>query len=161
LGRAGEPIVHNRQVRWKLGKAITVNEGSDVTLISTGAMLKTTVDASSALFEKGIKARVLSMHTLKPIDKKAIMDAARETGGILTVEEHSRIGGLGGAVTEILCEQAEERVCFKMVALPSEFSKHIGNQDYLRGKYGLTVDGIVDKAVMLLKSAQYLGKTKN
>ena len=82
-----------------------MNEGSDVTLISTGAMLKTTVDAASALFEKGIKARVLSMHTLKPIDKKAILDAARETGGILTIEEHSHIGGLGGAVAEIIAER--------------------------------------------------------
>lgn len=161
LGRAGEPIVHNDQLSWELGKAITVNEGKDITLISTGAMLKTTVDAAAVLSEKGIKARVLSMHTLKPIDKKAILDAARETGGILTVEEHSHIGGLGGAVAEILCEEAERKVFFKRVALPSEFSKHIGNQDYLRGKYGLTVDGIVDKAVMLLKSAQYLGKTKN
>ena len=68
-------------------------------------MLKTTVDAAAALSEKGIKARVLSMHTLKPIDRKAILDAAHETGGILTIEEHSLIGGLGGAVAEIIAEE--------------------------------------------------------
>ena len=151
LGRAGEPIVHNDPVRWELGKAITMKEGGDVTLISTGAMLKTTVDAASALSLREISARVLSMHTLKPIDKKAILDAACETGGILTIEEHSHIGGLGGAVAEIIAEEAEKKVRFKRVALPSEFTKHVGNQDYLRGIYGLTVDGIVKNALMLLE----------
>jgi len=152
LGRAGEPVVHNHEVCWELGKAITVNEGNDITLISTGAMLKTTVDAAATLSEKGIKARVLSMHTIKPIDKKAILAAAHETGGILTVEEHCHIGGLGGAVAEIIAEEAEEKVCFKRVALPSEFSKHVGNQDYLRGNYGLTIDGIVKNTIALLKN---------
>jgi transketolase len=151
LGRAGEPIVHNRSVNWELGKAITVNEGKDITLISTGAMLKSTVDAAEVLFEKGINARVLSMHTLKPIDGKAILDAAHETGGILTIEEHSHIGGLGGAVAEIIAEEAEQKVCFKRIALPSEFSKHVGNQDYLRGIYGLTIEGIVENTIALLK----------
>ena len=152
LGRAGEPVVHNRPVSWELGKAITVNEGSDVTLISTGAMLKTTVDAASTLPEKGIKARVLSMHTLKPIDKKAILNAAHETGGILTIEEHSHIGGLGGAVSEIIAEEVGKKVRFKRVALPSEFTGHVGDQDYLRGIYGLTVDGIVENAIAVLKN---------
>ncbi len=133
-----------------MGTAITVNDGSDVTLISTGAMLKTTVDAASELFEKGIKARVVSMHTLKPIDKKAILDAAHETGGILTIKEHSHIGGLGGAVAEIIAEEAEKKVRFMRIALLSEFSKHVGNQDYLRGIYGLTVDGIVENTIALL-----------
>jgi transketolase len=129
-----------------------VNEGNDITLISTGAMLKTTVDAAAALSEKGIKARVLSMHTLKPIDKKAIIDAAHETGGILTIEEHSHIGGLGSAVAEIIAEEVEEKVCFKRVALPSEFSKHVGDQDYLRGIYGLTIGGILENAIALMKN---------
>ena len=158
LGRAGEPVVHNHEVCWELGKAITVNEGSDITLISTGSMLKTTVDAAAALSEKGIKARVLSMHTLKPIDKKAILDAAHETGGILTIEEHSHIGGLGGAVAEIIAEEAEEKVCFKRIALPSEFSKHVGNQDYLRRIYGLTVDGIMENTIALLKNERKIGQ---
>jgi transketolase len=129
-----------------------VIEGNDITLISTGAMLKTTVDAAEALSEIGIKARVLSMHTLKPIDRKAILDAANETGNILTIEEHSHIGGLGGAVAEIIAEETVKKVCFKRLALPSEFSKHIGNQDYLRSIYGLTVDGIVESTSFLLKN---------
>ena len=151
LGRFGEPVIHNHAVPWELGKAITVREGNDITLISTGAMLKTTVDAAAVLFEKGIKARVLSMHTLKPIDRKAILDAAHETGGILTIEEHSHIGGLGGAVAKVIAEEAEEKVNFGRIALPSEFSKHVGNQNYLRGIYGLTLEGIMEKTIALLK----------
>ena len=92
------------------------------------------------------------MHTLKPIDREAILDAAHETGGILTIEEHSHIGGLGGAVAEIIAEEAEVKVCFKRIALPSEFSKHVGNQDYLRGIYGLTMVGIVRNTLALLKN---------
>ncbi len=136
LRRAGEPIVHNHQVRWELGKAITVNEGSDVTLISTGAMLKTTVDAASALFEKGIKARVLSMHTLKPIDKKAILDAARETGGILTIEEHSLIGGLGGAgrdrgqISEVRYQKGKRQPSTQSYAVPRRSEIRGRSADY-------------------------------
>jgi transketolase len=103
---------------------------------------------------------------LKPIDKKAILDAARETGGILTIEEHSHIGGLGGAIgkgqmSDIRSQMSEgqetenglgKEVCFKRVALPSEFTRHIGNQAYLRGIYGLTVDGIVENTIALLKN---------
>ncbi len=152
LGRAGEPIVHNSDTQWELGKAIQAQDGEDVTLISTGAMLKTTVDAGSALSKKGISAQVLSMHTLKPIDETAILSAAQATGCILTIEEHSHIGGLGGAVAEILCEKSSTRVRFKRIALPSEFTEHVGDQDYLRGIYGLTVDGIVENTIALLKN---------
>jgi transketolase len=151
LGRAGEPVVHNHSVCWELGKAITVKEGDDITLISTGAMLKTTVDAAAALSEKGIEARLLSMHTLKPIDKEAILIAARGTGGIITIEEHSHIGGLGGAVAEILAEDAHDKIRFRRIALPSEFSKHVGDQEFLRHVHGLTKDGIVENTIALLK----------
>jgi len=90
---------------------------------------------------------------LKPIDKKAILDAAHETGGILTIEEHSHIGGLGGAVAEIIAEGAEKKVRFKRIALPSKFTEHVGNQNYLRGIYGLTVNGIVKNALKLLEKS--------
>lgn len=153
LGRAGEPMVHRPdQFNWELGKAIIVRLGYDVTLISTGAMLKTTLDAAEFLAENGIDARVISMHTIKPIDENAIISAAQETGGILTIEEHSHIGGLGGAVSEILCEDVDRLVPFKKIALPSEFTKHVGSQEYLRAIYGLTVDGIVNNATTVLNN---------
>ena len=150
LGRAGEPVVHESPIEFVLGKAIIVRHGTDITLISTGTMLKTSVDAASMLSEKGVQARVLSMHTLKPIDKDSILAAVRETCGIITIEEHSEIGGLGGAVAEIIAEASGKKTPFKRVALPSEFSQHVGNQDYLRHIYGLTAARIIDNAIELI-----------
>jgi transketolase len=152
LGRADEPVVHKTPIELILGKAITVKHGTDVTLVSTGAMLKTAVDASLILSGKGVRSRVLSMHTLKPLDRTAILAAARETNGIVTIEEHSHIGGLGGAVAEVIAEAPGKKVPFKRMALPSEFCKHVGNQDYLRGIYGLTAKSIVDSAIELLNN---------
>jgi transketolase len=155
LGRAGEPVVHQTEgFEWELGKVSVVRPGNDVTLISTGAMLKTTIDAAETLALKGINALVLSMHTIKPIDEDAIISAAQETGGIVTIEEHSRIGGLGGAVAEVLCEKADRLVPFKRIALPSEFTSHVGSQEYLRNIYGLTVKGIVDKTMDMVNNRE-------
>ena len=137
LGRAGEPIVHERPIEWELGKALTVRNGNDLTIIATGGMVKTTVNVADHLHENGIAARVLSMHTIKPLDTFVIEKAARETGLIVTVEEHSILGGLGGAVAEILCE-LDIPVRFRRIGLPSEFTKHVGSQEYLRDIYGLS-----------------------
>ncbi|MGC1105559.1 MAG: transketolase C-terminal domain-containing protein, partial [Candidatus Acidiferrales bacterium] len=105
LGRAGEPAVHEGTVVFQLGKAIQVTEGDDITLIAAGAMLHTTVQAARMLASNGIHARVLSMHTIKPLDEDAILAAARETAAIITIEEHGIIGGLGSAVAEVLAER--------------------------------------------------------
>jgi len=150
LGRAGEPIVHEGPIDWQFGKAITVREGEDATIISTGAMLDTCVKAAALLAEQSLSVRVLSMHTVKPLDETAILSAARETGCILTVEEHSRLGGLGGAVAEVLCENAQSPFLFRQRALPSEFTKHVGSQDYLREIYGLTAESIAEEMADLV-----------
>ena len=143
LGRAGEPLVHEKPVPWRLGKALTVRRGSDITLISTGAMLQTAVLAADALAAEGLSVEVLSMHTIKPLDTDAIIDAARRTRRIVTLEEHSILGGLGGAVAEVLCESEVSNVRFQRIGLPSEFGKHIGEQEYLRRIYGLDVDSVI------------------
>jgi transketolase len=143
LGRAGEPIVHTSPVRFELGKALTVLEGDDLTLIVTGGLLKNTLEAANALAQKGIKARVLSMHTVKPLDREAVLNAARETRIIFTIEEHSVTGGLGGAVAELLMEECEHPVRFKRIGLDSVFSSLVGDQDYLRQRYGLDPIGIL------------------
>lgn len=143
LGRAGEPCVHTGPIPFQLGKAIMLSDGEDLTLISTGGMLPTAVQAAQTLREKGISVRVLSMHTLKPIDDDAILSAVRETRAIVTLEEHSLVGGLGSAVAEILAEHSDRQVPFKRVGLPSCFSSHVGTQDYLRATYGLDVQGIL------------------
>ena len=143
LGRAGERTVHQSDVVFRLGEAIKVRDGGDLTLISTGGLLSTTVQVAAHLEKDGIHARVLSMHTVKPLDIQAILAAARETRAIVTIEEHSVLGGLGGAVAEVLAESGELRVPFKRLGLPSVFSSYVGDQEYLRSAYGLSENGIL------------------
>lgn len=162
LGRAGEPAVHHTDLDFQLGKAIQLREGEDITLISTGGLLQTAVQVAESLFAKGIQARVLSMHTLKPLDSEAILSAARETGAIVTLEEHSVIGGLGGAVAETLAESGERQVPFKRFGLPSAFSSRVGSQEYLRAHYGLSPDSIVRAIQPLLEKTRTLtGSARN
>ncbi len=156
LGKAGEPDVHKTDVEFQLGKAIMLRDGKDVTLISTGALLLTTVRVAELLASNGIKARVLSMHTLKPLDNNAVLEAASETQAIVTLEEHSVIGGLGSAVAEVLSENVEVKVAFKRIGLPSAFSPHVGCQEYLRAQHGLSEESIINSVIALLKNV-YVG----
>lgn len=142
LGKAGEPTVHEGPVDFRLGRAIRLREGRDVTLISTGGMLKTTVDAADRLAREGVGARVLSMHTLKPLDEEAVLEAARETRCLFTVEEHGIVGGLGGAVAELLAEADDVRAAFKRLGVPPRFSPRVGTQEYLLTENGLDADSI-------------------
>jgi len=139
LGRAGEANVHSKDVEFQLGKAIQIREGKDVTLISTGGLLEIAVRVAEQLHSTGARARVLSMHTLSPLDRDAVLSAARDTRAIFTLEEHSILGGLGGAVAEVLAESGETGIAFKRLGLPPDFCSFIGTQEFLRGKYGLSV----------------------
>jgi transketolase len=142
LGRAGEAKVHPGQVNFVLGKAIEMRQGRDITLISTGGMLRTAMQVAELLVDSQVQVRVLSMHTLKPLDTAAIESAASETGAIFTLEEHSVVGGLGGAVAEFLAENSEVRVAFKRFGLPSEFSSFVGSQEFIRTRYGLSAEAV-------------------
>jgi len=149
LGRAGEPTIHKSVVTFQLGKAIQVRDGDAITIISTGALLQNAVQAAEEMAARGVQARVLSMHTVKPLDEDAILAAARETRAIVTLEEHSVIGGLGGAVAECLAESGLS-VPFRRIGLPSAFSSHIGSQDYLRSQSNLSPAGILNALEPLL-----------
>jgi transketolase len=138
LGRVGEPRIHGSEAVFKLGKAIRVREGRALTIISTGGLLETGLQAAEQLSAVGIDARVVSMHTLKPIDEAEVLCAAAETGAIATLEEHSVIGGLGSAVAEILAESADARGRLKRFGVPSTFAATVGSQQYLRAVYGLS-----------------------
>lgn len=144
LGRAGEPIVHQSEPTFEIGKAIPVREGSDTTLIVTGGLLYNAIRAAEVLAEDGIEVRVLSMPTIKPLDEEAVLAAAGETSAVFTLEEHSIIGGLGGAVAETLLEAEQRPRHFKRIGLKDRFSSIVGDQDYLRAQYGLDVTGIVN-----------------
>jgi transketolase len=154
LGRSGEPVLHCSGVNFELGKAIQLREGNDLTIISTGGMLSTALDAATQLDVRGISSRVLSMHTLKPLDEDAIAAAACETGAILTLEEHSRIGGLGGAVAEVLAEMEGVHVPFRRVGLPPGFAPLAGSQEYLRTAHGLGAEAVVQSVLNLLEIAR-------
>jgi transketolase len=151
LGRDGEPVIHEATLPWTLGKAIPVRRGQHLTLISTGAMLASAVAAAELLAEEGFRARVLSMHTLKPLDVEAVVAAAQETGLVVTIEEHSVVGGLGSAVAEVLCEADVSDVRFRRIGLPSTFCKVVGDQDYLRKYYGLDPRSITDRLLHILR----------
>jgi transketolase len=150
LGRAKEPIVHQKMPEFILGKAITVRDGRDATFIVTGGLLYNAVCAADELAALGIQVRVISMHTVKPLDVEAVRAAASETPAIFTIEEHSVIGGLGGAISEVLMEWQERPKHFKRIGLNGNFSDIVGDQDYLRAQYGLDVAGIVSTVKQVL-----------
>lgn len=141
LGKAREPVIHQTTPDFAIGRAIRMRDGRDVTLISTGAMLGPALAAADALAgaqasgDGPLHARVLSMHTLKPLDADAVLAAARETRAIITVEEHSVIGGLGSAVAEVLAE-AGAAVPLRRWGAPDRLLHAVGSQAYLRGLCG-------------------------
>jgi transketolase len=149
LGRAGEPRVHCHPFKFEVGKAITLREGRDLTLISTGGLLQTTVQVADLLAVAGLNARVLSMHTVQPLDAETIKHAARDTRAVFTLEEHSKFGGLGGAVAEVLAEADLPALIFKRFALPATFSCVVGSQEYIRATNGLTSDSL-SRAIQVL-----------
>ena len=143
LGRNNEPAVHREPPHYEIGRAIRVREGGDITLIATGSVLATAAVAADRLGADGITARVLSMHTVKPLDTAAVLEAARQTHAIFTIEEHSIVGGLGGAVAETLAESAVGPVTFRRIGLPDQYLSTAGSQDFLRTQAGLSADAIV------------------
>lgn len=148
LGRSPIPVFHDDDYNFQIGKAETVSEGSDVAIIATGIMVYEAVKAADALKEKGIHARVINMPTIKPIDKDAIIAAAKECGKIVTVEEHNIYGGLGEAVCAVVAE--EYPVPVKRIGVNDVFGKS-GTADEVLAAYGLTDKNIVDKTVEFLK----------
>lgn len=145
LRLSAEPrAIHVKPPRFTIGKAITMREGKDICLISTGSMLATALDTADLLKKSGIRAAVLSMHTVKPIDRGAILRAAKKTGRIVTIEEHSVIGGLGGAVAEVLAVSGA-RAALEIVGVNDQFAKKVGSRDFLRQTFGLTPAAIAAK----------------
>ena len=147
-----EPIVHKADPAFVLGRAIPVREGKQLTLMSTGGMLKTVVEAAEELAGDGIEAAVLSLHTVKPIDQEAILAAADKTRLIMTVEEHSLVGGLGSAVAEVLAKARLGRVAFCSLGL-EEGPMRKGSQQHLREQAGLTPESIAASARTLLEAS--------
>jgi len=131
LGRAGDPVVHIGRPPFRIGRAVTVRDGTDCTLIATGGMLPVAVEVADRLQPERVSCRVLSMHTVKPLDGDALEESCWKTRMLFTLEEHSRIGGLGAAVAEWLASSGLRRPlrCF---GTEDRFSRYCGSQTYLR-----------------------------
>jgi transketolase len=137
------------QAIFNIGKAIKLREGKDITFISCGGIISEVEKAAFILEDQGVESRILSMHTIKPIDRDAITKAVQDTGCILTIEEHNAMGGLGSAVSEVLMIDNLHAVCGQ-ICLQDEYSSIVGNQKYLRNYYKLDSDSIVCRALDLL-----------
>jgi transketolase len=149
-GRVEEPPVTGADAPFKLGKALELRQGNDVAIIACGALVDMAVRASDALRKEGIAARVLNLHTIKPLDREAILNAAAQTRGIVTAEEHHLTGGLGGAVAELLALEHPKRM--RMIGMPDEFAM-VGPTVALRAHYGMSAEAIADACRGLLKHA--------
>ena len=149
LGRLGVPVIHGDDFEFKPGRAVTLREGKDVTLVATGIMVTTALEAATKLAAEGIEATVLDIHTIKPLDTEAVISAAKSTGAIVTAEEHSIIGGLGSAVAEVLAENCP--IPIKRVGIQDSFGES-GKPAELLEKYGLTAKHLVSAAKEVLKS---------
>ncbi|MBC8489110.1 MAG: transketolase [Bacteroidetes bacterium] len=147
---AGDDKPQNDDEIFQIGKARKLREGSDCTIIVTGGILEEVLIAYEKLASEGISARVLSMHTIKPIDNNAILKASNETGAIITVEEHTIYGGLGGAVAEILLDNNTIPKRFLRIGLEAGFSSIVGSQKYLRQRYKLDANSISSRVQSLL-----------
>ncbi|MBO5929798.1 MAG: transketolase family protein, partial [Clostridia bacterium] len=144
FGRLAVPEIFDRETyQFEIGKGVELVSGSDVTIIATGLMVPEALAAADQLKEEGICARVINMATIKPIDAEIIIKAARETGGIVTAEEHNIIGGLGSAVAEVLCEHVP--VPMKRVGTKDVFGQS-GKPYELLELYGLTAENIAKNA---------------
>lgn len=149
LGRMAVDTVNaNTDYKFEIGRGIQLSDGDDVTIIATGIMVQAALEAKDILKKEGINARVINIHTLKPIDKEIILKAAKETGVIVTAEEHSIIGGLGSAVSEVVCE--EMPVAVLKVGINDVFGESGKPADLLKA-YGLTANDIVSKVKDALK----------
>lgn len=140
LGRPPVPAIHNENTNFTIGKAITLRNGSDISIIAAGIMVHQAIKASEILKKEGIEARVIEIHTIKPIDKEVIIQAAEETGAIVTAEDHSINAGLGAGVAEILVENCP--IPMKRVGVLDVFSES-GSDEDLRKKYKMTAEDIV------------------
>ena len=143
FGRLAVPVINDREdYKFELGKGVVLREGKDITLIATGLPVAETLEAAEKLAADGIDAKVINIHTIKPLDEELIVEAAKETGKVVTIEEHSVIGGLGSAVCDVLSEKAPTKVL--KIGINDTYGES-GPAVELVKKYGLEAESIYKK----------------
>ena len=151
LGKKGEPKVHERAPSFAVGKGIVLHEGKDACLLSTGNTLPIAVAAGEKLKAGGVSAGVVSLHTVKPLDEELLSEVFARYRVVVTIEEHSRIGGLGGAVAEWLADHPAPKARLLRIGTPDAFFHEAGEQEYAREKLGLTSQAIAEKTLAALR----------
>ncbi len=141
--RCPVPVIFDEKHTFEIGRSYTLQEGSDVTIIATGMMTPKALDAARELEKEGVKARMIHMPTIKPMDEEVIVKASKETGHIITVENHSRLGGLGGAVAEVLTEHAPCHLT--RLGFPDVFGES-GDNEAIFSKFGVNTENIIAAA---------------
>jgi len=142
FGRLAVPVIFDDDYNFEIGKGVQLKDGNDVTILATGLLVSEALEAYELLKAEGISARIINIHTIKPLDKDIVIKAAKETGAIVTAEEHSVIGGLGAAVSELLCEECPVPVVKLGV---NDVFGHSGPAPKLLDEFGLRAVNIVEK----------------
>jgi len=145
LGKGGDKVVSKDEYGFKIGKAILMREATDGLFISTGVMTQIAIQAAEQLAIEGLNCGVLHMHTIKPLDSEALSQLLPTVAGVVTVEEHTRIGGLGSAVLEFCNDNMPEQAAkISRIGIPDQFAKQYGTQDTLIKHFGITVENLCD-----------------
>ena len=155
FGRYAVPVINDENYRFEIGRGVELRDGSDVSIVASGLTVSMSLEAAELLRADGISARVINIHTIKPIDEALLVKAAKETGAVVTAEEHSIIGGLGGAVAEVLSEKMP--VPMRRVGINDKFGKS-GQVPDLLAAYGLTAEHIAETARKLVAVKKELQK---
>jgi len=153
LERGSADFTDDPAILYQLGKARQLCDGRDITLVATGGVLAEVVAAGQLLAGRDVQCRILSMHTLKPFDAEAVLAAAVETGGIVTIEENTKLGGLGGAVAEVCLESSIRPKLFKRLGINDQYTSIVGDQDFLRTSVGIDRESIANSVMGLLDRA--------
>jgi len=151
---AGDDAPLNKEEKFEIGKARLLRNGKDCTIIVTGGILEEVIQAVGLLENRGISSQILSVHTIKPIDRNAIINVCKKTGIIITVEEHTINGGLGSAVAETLMDYGVYPSRFLRIGLKGKFSSIVGSQKYLCQQYGLDATTIATRVQSLLEKGK-------
>lgn len=151
FGREGVPVITKEDTPFEIGKAYCCRDGSDLAIIACGAMVYTSLVAAERLAQRGIEAMVINLHTIKPIDRETVVEAAQKCGAVVTVEEHQVMGGMGSAVVEVLAENCHVPV--QIVGIMDSFGES-GEPNELMQKYGLTPEHVISAAEIVLAKKQ-------
>ena len=153
LGKKGEPVIYDKTPKLKIGQGNWIKRGSNFVILACGNIVFNALKSAENLEKKGLSGAVISLHTVKPIDKKLIVQLAKNYSHIVTVEEHSVVGGLGSAVSEIIAQIPAKKPEFLISGIKDDFPKKLGSQEYLRKIYGLTPEKLSLRIAKFLKKS--------